>query len=268
MNALSDTEFARFQALILRVAGISLTPAKKGLVAGRLAKRLVHYGIESYGEYFRLVTNGARADEMQVMVDVLTTHETYFFREPHHFSFLKEEILPLWRGCNRSFRVWSAACSSGEEPYSIAMMLSDDLGGTVPWDVVASDISTGVLDDARTGRYSMERAEEIPKRYLSVYCLKGVRSQSGTLLIDKQLRNRVRFVQVNLTAPLPDLGVFDLIFLRNVLIYFDMATKRQVVLRVLSLLKAGGYLFLGHAETLNGITGELILQRPTVYRKP
>jgi chemotaxis protein methyltransferase CheR len=263
---LSDQEFSQFQAMIYDIAGISMSPAKKPLVSGRLAKRVKQHGLGSYGEYFRLLMQKDRRDELQVAIDLLTTNETYFFREPKHFDFMRQQA-PAMRRSGRPFRVWSAASSSGEEPYTIAMVLADVLGGDA-WEVVGSDISSRVLDKARQGHYPMTRIEGIPKNYLSRFCLKGTGPQEGTFLVDRSLRSRVSFQQVNLNESLPKLGEFDMIFLRNVMIYFDMDTKRKVVERMLPLLRPGGYFVVSHSESLNGITDALKIVTPSVYRKP
>lgn len=266
LTIINDQEFSQFQKLIYQLAGINLSPAKKALVGGRLAKRLTKHSLGSYGDYFKLLTAGRNADELQVAVDLLTTNETYFFREPKHFDFLRNKVLPGHKpGCK--FRVWSAACSSGEEPYSVAMVLADHLGDG-PWEVVASDICTRVLDKARTGHYPMDRIDGISREHLSRYCLKGVCSQENTLLVDKKLRSRVNFMQVNLNQSLPALGEFDLIFLRNVMIYFDQETKRQIVQRMLPLLKRGGHFLIGHSESLHGVVDTLHPLAPSIYRKP
>ena len=265
-STLNDQEFSQFQKLIYQLAGINLSPVKKALVSGRLAKRLIHYRLDSYGDYFNLLTASHNTAELQVAVDLLTTNETYFFREPKHFDFLRTQILAKHKSGN-PFRVWSAACSSGEEPYSIAMVLADHLGDG-PWEVVASDICTRVLEKARAGHYPMDRVDGISCEHLSRYCLKGIGSQANTLLVDKKLRSRVNFMQVNLSKTLPTLGVFDLIFLRNVMIYFEQETKRQVVQRMLPLLKPGGHFLIGHSESLNGIADTLHPLAPSIYRKP
>lgn len=263
---LHDHEFAQFRELIYRIAGISLSPVKKQLVSSRLAKRLRHHNFASYGDYFRLITSALGKDELQVAVDSLTTNETHFFREPKHFDFLRNRVIPL-RRAGQGMRIWSAACSSGEEPYSIAMLL-DELLGREPWEVVASDISMHILEKARNGLYPAERIPEIPKPYLSRYCLKGIGDDQGTMLIEQSLRDRVRFMKHNLTESATNLGLFDVIFLRNVMIYFDLETKRQVVSRLLPLLRPGGYFLVGHSESLNGVTEDVRLVVPAVYRKP
>jgi chemotaxis protein methyltransferase CheR len=265
-NEISDQEFALFQRLIYKIAGISLSDAKKPLLIGRLARRLRHYNLGSFAQYYRLVNSGAHPGELQTMVDLLTTNETYFFREPAHFEFLKTTILP-GRNSAKQFRIWSAASSSGEEAYSLAMVLAESLQ-QAPWEVVASDISTAVLARARAGHYPLERNEGIPPDLLKKYCLEGVRKQAGTFLVSSEIRQRVEFCQVNLTLPVPaKLGVFDVIFLRNVMIYFDMPTKQQVLDHLVPHLGPGGYLIIGHSETLNGVTHTLQTVRPTIYRR-
>ena len=263
---ITDQEFALFQRLIYKIAGINLSEAKKILLVGRLSKRLKHYGFATFTEYYRLLAAGTHADELQTFVDLLTTNETYFFREPQHFEYLRDHILPARRG-STSFRVWSGACSSGEEPYTIAMVLAEHLPGT-QWEVFASDISMTVLARAQTGLYPLERTTGIPKEYLRKYCMKGVRSQEGKLLVSPDLRQRVRFGQVNLTEAITGVGEFDVIFLRNVMIYFDGDTKRKVVENMLPSLKPGGHFIVGHSESLNGITDRLRALRPTIYQKP
>ncbi len=265
---ISDKEFARYQALLYESAGIRLSSEKKALLCGRLAKRLNKRGLESYADYYDLIAKGSDPEERQIAIDLLTTNETYFFREPKHFEFLARH-LPAWKTANagRAFRVWSAASSSGEEAYSIAMVLAEHLGAA-PWEIMASDISTRVLERARTGHYPLERTKGIPQRYLSEYCLKGTGEQDGTFLIAKQLRERVNFKHLNLIALPPDLGLFDLVFLRNVLIYFDVETKRRVVDGVVARIRPGGYLLAGHSESLNGISETLVSEAPAIYRKP
>ena len=265
-SQISEREFHAIRTWIREAAGINLSEQKKALIVGRLASRLRHYGLESYGQYFGLLQSGAHPAELQVAVDLLTTNETHFFREPKHFDFLREKIL-AGRQAGRAFRAWSAASSTGEEPYSIAMTLADSLG-EAPWEVVVSDLSSRVLARAETGHYAIARAKTIPRAYLQRYCLKGVASQEGTFLINPRLRSRVRFMQVNLVAPLPQLREFDVIFLRNVMIYFDMPTKLEVVSRMLPYLARGGHIIVGHSESLNGVSDALKSVQPSIYRRP
>lgn len=265
-ESISDREFALFQGLMHNLAGVHLSSTKKPLVCGRLLRRLQQLGMASFGDYFRHIASGGAPAELQRAVDLLTTHETYFFREAKHFDFLSQRVLPAARP-GTSFRAWSAASSSGEEAYSIAMVLMEHLSAAQPWEVFGSDIGAEVLDKARSGIYSTERIQHLPPAYLQRYCLRGVGRKEGTLRIDEALRSRVRFAQVNLNSPLPDIGQFNVIFLRNVLIYFDPSTKRQVVERLTQQLKPGGWLFIGHSESLNGITEHLRHEQPTIYRK-
>ncbi|WP_371132439.1 protein-glutamate O-methyltransferase CheR [Pseudomonas sp.] len=264
--ALKDGEFRQFQAWLYRTAGINLTPAKKALVAGRLFKRLKHHQLETYGDYFQLIMGHGAATELQVALDLLTTNETYFFREPKHFDFLREQVLPKALP-GRTLRLWSAASSSGEEAYSLAMTLADGLGST-PWEIIGSDISSQVLAKASAGHYPMTRAHSIPQPLLVKHCLKGTGNQDGTFLIERSLRSRVHFMQINLNEALPNLGEFDVIFLRNVMIYFDQETKQKVVARMLPLLKPGGYFIVSHSESLNGVSTALKPIKPSIYRKP
>jgi chemotaxis protein methyltransferase CheR len=269
-NIITDQEFCQFQRFIYDAAGITLSSAKKAMVGGRLAKRLKQYQLASYGEYFHLLTSGEAPTELQVAVDLLTTNETYFFRESKHFDLLRDLATAARHdpiASRKSFRVWSAASSTGEEAYSIAMVLADRIGSD-RWEVVGSDISMRVLQQARLGHYPLERARHIPPAYLKQFCLKGIDLQQGSVLVERSLRNRVQFMQVNLNASLPtQLGAFDVIFLRNVMIYFNGDTKRQVVARVLSLLKPGGHFLIGHSETLNDISDAVQGLAPSIYRK-
>ncbi|RZI44058.1 methyltransferase domain-containing protein [Herbaspirillum sp. HC18] len=262
---ITEQEFRHFQRFIYDAAGITLPETKKPLVCGRLAKRLQHCHVSSYGEYFALLKSGHAADEVQMAVDLLTTNETYFFREQEHFDLLRTQALAA-KGRSEPFRVWSAASSTGEEAFSAAMVLADCLGQG-RWEVIGTDISSRVVQAAARAHYPMERASHIPHGYLHRFCLKGIGAQAGTLLIDRELRSHVRFIHANLNQPLPELGQFDVVFLRNVMIYFNDDTKRRVVARVLAQLRRGGHFFIGHSESLNGISGDVELLSPSIYVK-
>ena len=174
---ITPEEFAQLRDWLHRAAGISLSERKRALVMGRLASRLRHFGLPTYGDYFRLLTGGGHPGEPQVAVDLLTTNETHFFREPKHFDFLRDQVLPSHRP-GRMLRAWSAASSTGEEPYSIAMTLAEGLGEG-PWEVVASDLSSRALARARSGHYAMARAKSIPAQYLRTYCLRASGSRTA-----------------------------------------------------------------------------------------
>ena len=262
---ITPAEYDEFAKLIYKLASIHLGSNKDTMVSGRLNRRLRHYGLKTFSEYLDIVNDPANTAERQVLVDLLTTNETYFFREPRHFDFLLEEVIPRF-GPGRTPRIWSAACSTGEEPYTLAMIMAQARGSGA-WEIVATDINQQVLEQARSGLYPMEACEKIPLDCLHKYCLKGVRGQMGKLLIDKQLRNRVRFMTLNLTGEWQDIGEFDVIFLRNVMIYFDQATKRKLVGRMVQRLRAGGYLIVGHSESLTGVCDKIRAVWPSIYRK-
>jgi chemotaxis protein methyltransferase CheR len=244
LATLSPTSFRAVSDLFHRVSGIRLTEAKRALVAGRLQRLAQACGAPDLESYVEALLRHDDAAEVTRVVDKLTTNETYFFREPQHF----ERLAQVAAAHGGPLRVWSAASSSGEEAYSIAMTLAEHSRG--PWEVVGTDLSTAVIDTARRGLYPLERAEGIPPAWLKRWCLKGEGEYDGQLLIAKALRERVRFQCANLTQPLPELGRFDVIFLRNVLIYFDPPGKAAIVRRVLGCLQPQGLLFSGHAESL------------------
>lgn len=263
-HAITQQEFAQFQKLIYQIAGISLSDAKKVLLVGRLGKRLKHYNFATFSQYYRFLGADENSAELQLMVDLLTTNETYFFREPQHFEFLREVLRKESRP--GTFRIWSGASSTGEEAYSMAMTLAEARPNS-PWEVFGSDISLTVLAKAQAGLYSLDRTDGIPPACMKKYCLKGVRSQEGKFLIAPELRERVTFSQVNLTRPISRVGEFDVIFLRNVMIYFDQETKRKVVENMLPTLKPNGYFIVGHSESLNGISSRVQPVRPTIYQR-
>lgn len=266
MRPITDAELTQFQRFIFEQAGITMSAQKKALVMGRLGKRLAHHDLETFSEYLQLLGSGQQPQEVQLAVDLLTTNETYFFREIKHFEFLREQAR-LALGRSQPFRVWSAASSSGEEAYSIAMVLADCLGNA-PWEVVGTDISTRMVQDAERALYTMDRARHVPPDYLRRYCLKGTAEYQGKLLIDRALRSRVTFRYANLNQALPELGQFDFVFLRNVMIYFSNETKQQVVNRAATTLKPKGFFLVGHSETLNDVTQVVRAVAPAIYQKP
>jgi chemotaxis protein methyltransferase CheR len=263
---ISDRAFGRIRQFIHEQAGIHLGDGKKQLVCTRLARRLQANQLDGFDAYAQLLGQPDAGAERQVAIDLLTTNETYFFREPKHFEFIARALATRTRE-SRPYRVWSAASSSGEEAYSVAMLLADKLGIRA-WEVYASDISARVLETARAGCYPLERASGIPQDYLRRFCLRGTGPEHGMMMVDPMLRERVRFEQVNLSRPLPKLGEFDLILLRNVLIYFDQEMKREVVSRLVEHLVPGGHLLVGHTETLNGVDGTLRAISPSIYQLP
>lgn len=262
---ITQQEFDRLARFFEAASGIRLSESKRVLVCGRLGKRLRHHGLRTYRDYLDLIEEPEHAQERQMAVDLLTTNETHFFREPKHFDLLRERLQDMIKKGNvGKLRLWSAASSTGEEAYSLAMMLHELLGER-PWSVFASDLSTRVLADARKGIYPAQRASEIPRAMAMKYLLEGYDEYEGFYRIDEPLRRRVQFAQVNLMEPLPPVEPFDFIFLRNVLIYFDNPGKKKIVESVVKRLKKGGLLFIGHSETLGGITEVVSQVKPTVY---
>ena len=260
---ITNAEFAQFQKLIYDIAGISMADSKKVLLVGRLGKRLRAHGLTTYSQYHKLVKNDAA--ERQAMVDLLTTNETYFFREQAHFDFLTNTILAN-HPPGRPFDLWSGASSTGEEIYTLCFVIADALGADAQWNITGSDISTQVLATAERGQYWLERTRGLPQEFLRRYCMKGVRSQEGSFMIVPELKRHTRFMQINLNQRLPEIGKFHTIFLRNVMIYFDNDTKRQVVDRMIDKLHPGGYFIVGHSESLNGLTTRLRAIKPTIYQ--
>ncbi|MCC7415901.1 MAG: protein-glutamate O-methyltransferase CheR [Acidobacteria bacterium] len=264
--ALGAEEFRWICRFLRDRTGISLRDGKQAMVMGRLEKRLRRLGLSSYGAYFARLGKPGEEAETRIAIDLLTTNETFFFREPKHFDFLRETIVPA-HPRSRLLRVWSAASSSGEEAYTIAMTLAEHLpdGG---WEVVGTDISTRVLETARGGLYPIAAAQKIPVALLRRYCLKGCDEYEGYLRIGPELRSRVAFVHANLLQPLQGLGVFDVVFLRNVMIYFDVDTKQDLLRRIAAVMRPGAYLFTSHSESLSGLDTGFEVVAPSIYRRP
>jgi chemotaxis protein methyltransferase CheR len=264
----TDMSFQAYQAIrefIYNEAGIDLGDSKQLLVTSRLNKRLRHYELDSYDQYadLLLTNNGI---ERKIAIDLLTTNETYFFREPEHYVALKKLVLENHPN-DRVFRLWSAASSSGEEAYSIAMVLDDFFGERAKWEIFGSDINTSVIEKAKLGLYQCLRIDAIPQEFLRKYCLKGGGEYEGFLLIDKKLQSKTSFSEINLTKPLPEVGPFDVIFLRNVLIYFDAITKEKIIRSLITKLRPKGLLFIGHSESLKSMDLPIKLIGPTTYQK-
>ena len=272
-QSVSDSDFSLFQRLIEKEAGIYLAPAKKPLLVGRLSRRLRELGLTKLREYYKRVL--ADPAEQVRMIDYISTNETQFFREPLHFDFLERQVFPRWiaqanaRERSRQIRVWSAGCSTGEEPYSIAMTLHHHFPQSSGWriEILATDISTRVLERARAGIWPVEKARQIPSHFLKSFMLRGTGSQEGKMKAGPEIQEVVRFDRLNLLeeAAYPRSVPFYLIFCRNVLIYFQPETKAQVVHRLLHRLRPDGYLFLGHSESLNHVIAEVRSVVPTVY---
>lgn len=267
-TTLSPKAFERVSRLFERVSGIRLTSAKHALVVSRLQRLALEAGETDLDRYVERLDGGDLTDEHRVrVIDRLTTNETYFFREADHFDHFSQWMAGRPQ---RRWKVWSGASSSGEEIYSLAMVMAERLGagtpGGVEWDILGTDLSTAMVDHARRGLYSLHRTDGIPPALLKRWCLKGTGEYDGTLLIDRRLRQRTRFETLNLMQPIPDgMGPFDAIWLRNVLIYFDPEAKTQIVRRVLACLAPEGVLYTGHAESLANLGLPVRAIAPAVY---
>jgi chemotaxis protein methyltransferase CheR len=261
-------EFNLIRRQVYERFGIDLE-GKEVLVAGRLGKKLRELGTNSFAEYFDYVQQDATGEALTAMVDALTTNHTSFFREPQHFEYLRRVILPAFAHAT-PIRIWSAACSTGEEPYSIAFTLLEELGAAAHAmsSVLATDVSTRVLEQAKRGLYLASRFQHVPVPQMRRHLLKGTGDAEGEYLVKKEPRSLVRFERLNLMEDVSRVGVFSVIFCRNVMIYFDQPTQQSVVNRLAAQLTPGGYLLIGHAESLNGISHSLEYLCPATYRRP
>lgn len=263
---LRPQDFAAIRELLYRVSGIDLNEGKEGLVQTRLARRLRELGLAGYREYLDHVLADGTGSELSVMVDLLTTNKTDFFREEAHFSFLRSVVLPARPGPGMPLRIWSAGCSSGEEPYSIAILLREALpqAEADAARILGTDISERVLAVAREGVYTAAQLAGVEpalrRRYFS-------REGADAFRAAGPLRSMVRFARLNLMADWPMRGPFDVIFCRNVMIYFDRPTQERLVQRYWELLAPGGYLFTGHSESLNPLSHRFRYVQPAVYRR-
>lgn len=272
---ISDREFRLFQDLVKASTGIDLTEHKRNLVCSRLSKRLRALGLPSFGRYHDYLIAETGQAELEHFVNAITTNKTDFYRENWHFEFLEQEIVPALkaraaRTGERRIRIWSAGCSSGEEPYTIAITLREAIENLSAWDVriLASDIDTEVLARSAKATYPEERVAEIPRPLLERSFLQGTGEQAGLVQVAQEVRNLVTFRRINLLEePWPIRTVFDCIFCRNVIIYFDKPTQRRLMERFATYLKEDGYLFLGHSESLYGLSDQFAFLRNTIYRK-
>ncbi|MBK9305842.1 MAG: protein-glutamate O-methyltransferase [Nitrospira sp.] len=267
--AISTDEFERFRALIYDESGIALNDQKQGLVASRLSKRLRELKLSSFSEYYDQLMHDPHREEFTRMLDLISTNKTDFFREPKHFDFLREEILPTLTP-EKKARIWSSACSSGEEPYTIAMTLYDGVHDPAQWDfkILATDLSTRVLAKAAEGVYDEERVRELPSDIVRRHFLRGRGHSHGLLKVKPRLATMIRFQRLNLMdEQFPIKSPLDLIFCRNVMIYFDRPTQERLVNKFYRYLKPGGHLFIGHSESLQWVNHPFKTVAPTIYWK-
>jgi chemotaxis protein methyltransferase CheR len=265
---LTDRELARVVTLVHHHSGIALHEGKRPLVLARLQKRLRVHGVTSFSSYLDLVERDKTGEELVRLLDAITTNHTFFFREARHFELLASRVVPEWRAraSGGALRIWSAACSTGEEPFTIAMTLAD-LPAPIDFGIVASDISTKVLAIAKSGVYKLSGVEALPRDVLHRHFERGIGEQTGSARVSARIRRHVSFRNLNLLE-IDDLGEkFDVIFCRNVMIYFDKSVQQRVVTMLERHLKPHGYLFIAHSESLNGLAHSLTWVAPAVYAR-
>lgn len=274
-QGLSDYLFQQFSRLVYHQIGINLHDGKRALLQARLSKRLRATGIVSYKDYYKYIMSSEGGDELIHFLDCISTNLTYFFRELQHFEFIDHVLLPELldrkkRERNKRIRVWSAGCSTGEEPFSVAMCILTHLKNVNEWDfrILATDISTRVLKSAAAGVYPKEKVLKVPpplrNQFFHEIVGQGGQIQYQVIPFLKQI---VSFRRLNLKGNYPFKGPFDLIFCRNVMIYFDKKTQETLIQNIANYMEPGGYLFIGHSESLAGLAHPLAYVRPAVYKK-
>ena len=268
---LTIQEFDDFSRLISTRLGIKMPPAKKTMLQSRLLRRAREMGMDNVHDYHRrFFSNPAeQADELEHLINLATTNKTDFFREPDHFEFLAQQVLPAWRNRSPSgpLKVWCAGCATGEEAYTLSMVLLEQQPrGAFDFSILATDVSTRVLEHAMAATYDEEHTAPIPQVLKKKYLLRGSGNSAGLVRLSPEVRSRVRFGHLNFLSP--DYGIrekFDVIFFRNVMIYFDRPTQQQIVNRMCQILRPGGWLFTAHSESLHGLVLPLDCVDSAVY---
>jgi chemotaxis protein methyltransferase CheR len=266
---LHPKDFDEISKIVYKYSGIRLSSGKEELVRSRLIKRLRALGLTSFNSYLRYIKDDKTTQELHTMIDALTTNKTSFFRENQHFEYMRTRIIPELKARSSSLRVWSAGCSSGEEPYTIAMILHEEWPqiGQADVRILATDISSRILAKARTAEYEKDQLQDIPPEYLSKYLTLLQTSPNRIYGIHEKIKKMIRFAQLNLMDTWPMKGPFDLIFCRNVMIYFDSATQGRLVQRFYDLLVPGGHLLVGHSESLVANSCGFKYVQPATYVK-
>ena len=268
--------YLKFQRLIQQESGIWLGDSKAALLCGRLSRRLRVLKMSSLDQYYDLVMDPDQHEERIAMIDAIATNETRFFRDPRHFEFLEARVIPRWRSeaqqglRQKQIRLWSVGCSSGEEPYSLAMLMSRHLPAEQGWNVaiLATDISTRMLAHAYAGIYNIAKSVDIPVQLLKDCMLKGIDKQSGQMKVMPKIQDMVEFQKLNLHHDrFPQDRLFDAILCRNVLIYFDLQSRQRIVERLTRCLAQNGILFVGQAENLSSFTPRLRTLVPAAYAR-
>ena len=264
---LSENQFNRICGIVYQACGIHLKQGKEALARARLMKRLRVKRVASVDDYLDYIESAEGSHELALFIDVMTTNKTSFFREAEHFNYLRDQILPELKG--HRLRFWSAACSSGEEPYTLAMWLKEHMKDIDSKDllILATDISRRMLDKARVAMYPPETLRSLPSKQFFKYFKKLNGQHSGNFQVVDDVRMLVRLSWLNLLESWPMKGPFNVIFCRNVMIYFDRQTQQKLINRFWELLEPGGYLFVGHSEGLSAIKHQFRYMRPATYRK-
>ncbi|MCP5145799.1 MAG: protein-glutamate O-methyltransferase CheR [Gammaproteobacteria bacterium] len=267
----TQKDFDRLRALVHKISGISLADHKQDLVYGRLARRLRATGAATFAEYYNLLESGD-SHELEQFINAITTNLTAFFREHHHFDFLAKTVIPELEARNaatKKIRVWSAGCSTGEEPYSIAMTLLESVRRPEQWDikVLATDLDSDVVAKAANGVYNDDRLKGMSEKRIERWFSRGTGSNEGRVKVKRELRELITFKQLNLMHPWPFRGPFDLMFCRNVVIYFNKDTQRLLFKRYAELLPKDTCLFIGHSESLYNVSDDFELVGNTIYRR-
>lgn len=264
---LSEKQFLKISQLVYRRCGINLREGKEALVRARLMKRLRALELDDFQQYIKYLESDKTEKELHLMLDLITTNKTSFFREPEHFDYLRQKIVPELK--EKRLRLWCAGCSSGEEPFSLAMLLRQEVSDIDGKDIriLATDISLRMLDRARKAQYGAETVSDLPRSFLQKYFARTPNGSSRQYQVKDEVRAMVRLAKLNLMESWPMKGPFNVIFCRNVMIYFDKATQQSLVKRFGNLLESGGYLFVGHSESLSAISHNLRYVQPAVYRK-
>lgn len=267
----TERDFSRIREYVKEHTGINLSEAKKNMVYSRLSRRLRQLRMHSFSDYWERVT-APDSDEQGDFINAITTNLTAFFRENHHFEFLRDTLLPRLLEENkrtRRLRIWSAGCSTGEEPYSIAMTILESVPDAAQWDIkiLATDLDTNVLAHAQAGIYDAERVRGLTDARKRRWFMRGRGANSGSVRVSNELRELINFRQLNLMGPWPMKGPFDFMFCRNVVIYFDKPTQKILFDRYAGMLGANGHIFLGHSETLYKVTDRYELLGQTIYKR-
>lgn len=266
-RVLTARQFSRIRTLVYEKCGIDLKSGKEELVKARLGKELRKRNLSSFDAYLEQVEKDRTGDTLISLIDAMSTNFTHFFREAKHFDFLSKNLAPNWKQHQR-IEIWCAAAATGEEPYSLAISLLETLGRDASIHILASDISTRAISTAQSAIYPAARLSEVPNELRSKYFLRALRKSEVLYRVKPEVRQLLEFRRINLIEPFSHAGPFQAIFCRNVMIYFDKTTQEKVVKGLGEWLEPGGCLFVGHAESLNGIRHSLQYVAPAVYRKP